>query len=63
MDNKERRNEMAEGKHAMEKGKKEVKQETKESKQNDEIIEIKKENELRRRLFGSELHFISAIQV
>ena len=36
---------MAEGKHAMEKGKKEVKQETKESKQNDEIIEIKKENE------------------
>ena len=45
MDNKERRNEMAEGKHAMEKGKKEVKQETKESKQNDEIIEIKKENE------------------
>ena len=36
---------MAEGQHAMEKGKKEVKQETKESKQNDEIIEIKKENE------------------
>ena len=29
MDNKERRKEMAEGKHAMEKGKKEVKQETK----------------------------------
>ena len=46
MDNKERRNEMAEGKHAMEKGKKEVKQETKESKQNDEIIEIKKETKL-----------------
>ena len=36
---------MAEGKHAMEKGKKEVKQETKEPKQNDEVIEIKKENE------------------
>ena len=36
---------MAEGKHAMEKGKKEVKQEAKEQKQNDEIIEIKKENE------------------
>lgn len=46
MDNKERRNEMAEGKHAMEKGKKEVKQETKESKQNDEIIEIKKKMKL-----------------
>ena len=43
MDNKERRNEMAEGKHAMEKEKKEVKQETKEPKQNDEVIEIKKE--------------------
>ena len=36
---------MAEGKHAMEKEKKEVKQETKEPKQNDEVIEIKKENE------------------
>ena len=36
---------MEEGKHAKEKCKKEVKQETKESKQNDEIIEIKKEND------------------
>ena len=35
MDNKERRNKMAEGKHAMEKGNKEVKQEAKEQKQND----------------------------
>lgn len=41
MDNKERRNEMAEGKHAMEKEKKE----SKEAKKNDDLIEIKKENE------------------
>ncbi len=36
---------MAEGKHAMEKGKKEVKQEPKETKSNEDLIEIKKQNE------------------
>jgi len=50
---------MAEGKHAMEKGKKEVKQETKESKQNDEIIEIKKENDIKQNTIINYANYIN----